>query len=273
MSNQQNPTTVTTGDVRLSYAHVFTPYAKKPGDEPKYSVTILIPKSDVSTKQRIDAAINVAIQFGVANKWNGVRPAQVNNPVWDGDGLRKGGDPFPAECKGHWVLAASSKQQPGVFDLNLNPIINQSEVYSGVYARVNVNFFPYFNSGNKGIGCGLNLIQKRADGEPLAGNRISAEDAFGDGFPAFQPQQPAYQPQQPAQYQQSYQPTVAPTPATPPYPQQYNAPASYPAYQTPAAPPYPQQYNAPAAAPTAAPPQVDPITGRPIVGQILGINN
>ncbi|MDD2401961.1 MAG: DUF2815 family protein, partial [Clostridia bacterium] len=87
MSNQQNQTMVTTGQVRLSYVHLFTPYAHQPVQDPKYSVTILLPKSDIATKQRIDAAIQAATQQGVNSKWNGVRPPQVKTPIWDGDGV------------------------------------------------------------------------------------------------------------------------------------------------------------------------------------------
>lgn len=208
MSNQPNPTNVTTGQVRLSYAHLFTPYANPNGGDPKFSVTILVPKSDVATKQRIDAAINAAIIAGVSSRWNGIRPPQVAIPIHDGDGARPSdGMPFGQECKGHWVFTASSKQQQAIVDLNMNPIISQTEIYSGIFARVNVNFFPYANSGKKGVGCGLGPIQKLADGEPLGG-QVSAEAAFGGGF-APPVQQQTYQ--QPApQYQQPQQQYVPP---------------------------------------------------------------
>ncbi len=202
---------VVTGEVRLSYAHLFQPYAKNPNDEPKYSTTILIPKNDTATKQRIDAAIQAAIQEGVASKWNGVKPPMVALPIHDGDGVRPSdGMPFPEECKGQWVMTASSKQQPQVVDLNVQPIINQTEVYSGIYARVSIRFFPYNANGKKGIGCGLGNVQKVRDGEPLGG-RTTAADDFGSFAPT--PQQPAQaqppqsmyqpiqQPQQPQQYQ------------------------------------------------------------------------
>lgn len=172
-------TAVTTGKARLSYEHLFAPYAHQPNQEPKYSVTVLIPKSDVATKSRIDAAIAAATQNGVSKCWNGVKPPIVAIPVYDGDGVRPtSGEPFGAECKGCWVFTASSKQPPQVVDLNLNPIINASEVYSGCYARVNVNFFPYNSNGKRGIGCGLNCVQKLEDGEPLGGG-VSAAEAFG----------------------------------------------------------------------------------------------
>ncbi|SCL87951.1 DUF2815 family protein [Sporanaerobacter sp. PP17-6a] len=214
MNNAQQ---VTTGKVRLSYTHVFAPYAHQPNQEAKYSTTVLVPKSDIATKQRIDTAINAAIEIGIKDKWGGVRPPILAIPVHDGDGTRPSdGMPFGQECKGHWVFTASSKQPIAVVDTNLNPIINQSEVYSGVYARICVTFFPYNSNGKKGIGIGLGPIQKIEDGEPLGGG-VTAEQAFG-GTNAYmgapqqsQPQQPQPQPQQP---QQQYDPITG-APITP----------------------------------------------------------
>ena len=254
MSTQiADATIVTTGQVRLSYVHLFAPYAR-PGQEAKFSVTILLPKSDVATKQRIDAAIQAAAQKGVAEVWSGARPPQLKTPVWDGDGVRQSGEPFGPECKGHWVFTASSKQQQVVVDANMNPIISQTEIYSGVYGRVNVRFFPFSNSGNRGVGCGLGPVQKLADGEPLGG-QVSAEQAFGGAQPSY-PQQGYGQPQQGyAQPQQGYgQPAYPQAPA----PQQQGY-GQQPAY----VPPQQQQQ-------TQAP-QIDPITGQPISAGIMGL--
>lgn len=174
-------TNVTTGKVRLSYANLFKPRAAAPGQEEKYSVTILVPKSDVETKQRIDQAIEAAKQKG-KDKWGGMIPPVVAIPIHDGDGVKPSdGMPFGNECKGHWVFTASAKVDypPEVVDGQLNPIINQSEIYSGCYARVNVNFFPYMFGGKKGVGCGLGPVQKVADGEPLGGGAPKAGDVFG----------------------------------------------------------------------------------------------
>ncbi len=181
-----NETTVTTGRARLSYEHLFKPYAHQAGQDEKYSVTILVPKSDIATKSRIDAAIAAATQQGISKCWNGVKPPVVAIPVYDGDGVRPNGEHFGDECKGCWVFTASSKQAPRVVDLGLNPIINASEVYSGCYARVNVNFFPYNSNGKRGIGCGLNAVQKLEDGEPLGGG-VSVAEAFGAPAPVAQP--------------------------------------------------------------------------------------
>ncbi len=179
MSNN-NPTYVVTGKVRLSYAHLFTPYSTNGGDA-KYSVTILLPKSDYATKQRIDAATKAAAQAGISAKWNGAQPPIIAMPIHDGDGVRPSdGMPFGDECKGNWVFTASSKNAPQIVDLGLNPIINQSDVYSGIYARVSINFFAYNSNGKKGIGCGLGNVQKIEDGEPLGG-RTNALDDFTNG--------------------------------------------------------------------------------------------
>lgn len=188
---------VTTGEVRMSYAHLFKPYAATPGQEEKYSVTVLVPKTDTDTMGRINAAIEAAKQRGISEKWNGQRPPILPTPVYDGDGVRPSdGMPFGPECKGHWVFTASAKADypPEVVDQMGNPIINQSEVYSGMYGRVNVTFYPYVFGGKKGIGCGLGPVQKLRDGEALSGGHVSAAQAFG----APQPKPAVPYTQQPA---------------------------------------------------------------------------
>ncbi len=175
---------LTTGKVRLSYVHVWQPQAPQGGGEPKYSTTILIPKSDVTTLNAIYAEMENVKQAGVSSTWGGNMPPIVKIPLYDGDGVRPSGEPFGEECRGHMVITASSKTQPQVVDLNVQPILNQADVYSGCYARVNINFFAYNQAGNKGLGCGLNCIQKVAEGEPLSGG-VSAQEAFG-GSNAYQ---------------------------------------------------------------------------------------
>lgn len=192
-------TNVTTGEVRLSYVHLFKTYAAAQGTEEKYSCTVLVPKTDADTMARINAAIEAAKQKGTTDKWNGVCPPIVPTPVYDGDGVRPSdGTEFGPECKGHWVFTASAKADypPEVVDKMGNPIINQSEVYSGMYGRVNVTFFPYAFGGKKGIGCGLGPVQKLRDGEPLGGSAPSAAQVFGTPAPQNgMTAQPGYAPQ------------------------------------------------------------------------------
>lgn len=188
-------TNVTTGEVRMSFVHLFKPYAAMPGQEEKYSVTVLVPKTDVDTMNRINAAIEAAKQKGINEKWNGQCPPVIPTPVYDGDGVRPSdGLPFGPECKGHWVFTASARADypPEVVDKMSNPIINQSEVYSGMYGRINVTFFPYAFGGKKGIGCGLGPVQKLRDGEALSGGHVSAAQAFGSPQPTAASVQPGY---------------------------------------------------------------------------------
>lgn len=173
---------VVTDKARLSFVHLTQPYAFTPGQEEKYSCTVLVPKTDANTKARIDAAIEAAKAYGKDAKWNGIVPPIVPTPVYDGDGVKPSdGTPFGDECKGHWVFTCSCKadRKPEVVDANGNPIINASDIYSGMYGRVCVSFYPYSFSGKKGIGCGLECVQKLADGESLGGGHVSAATAFG----------------------------------------------------------------------------------------------
>lgn len=268
MSNQNDLQKVTTGTVRLSYAHLTTPRASLQGGEPKYGVTLLIPKNDTATKGAIDRAIYAAIEAGKGGVWNGNAPQQPQQPVWDGDGVRRNGDPFPPECKGCWVLTATSKNKPRVVDTNLQDILDPNAIYSGMYARVSVRFFPYFSSGNKGIGCGLNNVQKLGDGEPLGG-MSTPEDDFGTP-PAAAPQ--GY-PQAPAQsYPQAPVQPYAPPAQTAPQYAAAPVPGAYPGYGAVYVPPTPAP--APAAGYPVTPPQpaINPLTGQPMTpGQILGL--
>lgn len=247
--------TITVGPARLSYPRLFKPHAKNPGDEPKYSSTVLIPKTDVRSKQLIDIAIEAAKQVGLQDRYQGVIPPVLAIPVYDGDGPKPSdGMPFADECKGHWVFSASDASQPGVLDQNKQPIIRESEIYPGVYAYVSVTFFPYNKNGKKGVGCALNHVMKWQDGEPFAGG-ISAADAFSaipvGQVPQVNPYPVAAQPIPVAAPIQQPQVMTSPYPQGVPVQQPQAAPAPFPQF-TP---------GVPAAAPQV--PQIDPITGRP----------
>jgi len=175
MSKDLN-TKVVTGKVRLSYLHAFEPQKAPGSDVAKYSVSIIIPKSDKATMAKITQAYNNAVEIGIAEKWGGKKPANLKKPVRDGDKER----PDDAAYANSWFINANSKDAPGLVDRQLNRIIDQSELYSGCYGRVSINFFPY-NNVSVGVAAGLNHIQKLEDGEPLGG-RASVESDFGDDF-------------------------------------------------------------------------------------------
>lgn len=175
---------VVTGKVRFSYVSLMSPRVDPSSSKEKYTVTALLPKSDVVTKQAIDAAIQQAIAEATKGIWNGLVPPQVPTPIHDGDGVKQDGSPYGPECKGCWVFTASTNAnpqypKPEVVDATGQPILQASEVYSGMYGRLSVTFAAYFNAGKKGVGCYLNHAQKLEDGEPLAGSRASAAEDFG----------------------------------------------------------------------------------------------
>lgn len=189
---QNIATKVLTGEVRLSYAHLSEPYANpnQPGAEPRYSVTLLIPKTDAATKADIDQSMKAAYEAAVVNEWKGARPQLRSVLIYDGDGRRNDGSAFGAECKGHWVITAGTKRKPQVVDIsNVNSQLAPQDIYSGMYARVTLNFFSFSVNGNRGIGCGLGNVMKTRDGEPLAGGASAASDFAGIGQSvAVQPQ-------------------------------------------------------------------------------------
>lgn len=205
---QNIPTKCLTGEVRLSYAHLIQPYAnpKQPNATPKYTVTLLIPKTDTATIADLNAAFEAAAQAAVNAKWGGVRPPAIAPVIHDGDGVRQDGTPYGAECKGHWVLTASTQQKPQVVDVsNINCELAPQDVYSGMYARVTVNFFGYNSAGKKGVGCGLGNVLKTRDGEPLAGGASAASDFAGIGQSVAPAAAPAYG---------AVAPTAAPAPGS-----------------------------------------------------------
>ena len=167
-----NATKVVTGKVRLSYAHVWEPVSIN-DSKPKYSVSLVIPKSDKETIKKINAAVDAAIEEGIA-KFGGKKPnkAALKLPLRDGDTERD--DEVYKNC---FFVNANSTTAPQIVDRSVQPILDREEVYSGCYARVSINFYAYNTNGNKGIACGLGNIQKIADGEPLGG-RTSAKDDF-----------------------------------------------------------------------------------------------
>jgi len=172
----KNPTKVITGIVRLSYANVHEPKSIN-GGTPKYSVSLIIPKSDAKTITAINAAVDAAIEEG-KGKFGGKVPSKsaLKLPLRDGD-IDRPDDEAYADC---YFVNANSSSAPQIVDKSLNLIMSRSEVYSGVYARVSVNFYAFNSNGNRGVACGLGNIQKVNDGEPLGGKASAADDFASD---------------------------------------------------------------------------------------------
>ena len=177
MTKTVNPLKVVTGpDTRWSYVNAWEPKSIN-GGTPKYSVSLIIPKSDTKTIEKIKAAIEAAYHEGESKlKGNGrsIPPlTTLKTPLRDGDVER----PDDPAYKNAYFINANNSSAPGIVDADRQPILERSEIYSGVFGRASVNFYAFNTNGNKGIACSLNNLQKIRDGEPLGG-KSNAEDDF-----------------------------------------------------------------------------------------------
>ncbi|MTI84822.1 MAG: DUF2815 family protein [Firmicutes bacterium] len=163
---------VITGKVRFSYANVWEPKSVN-GSDPKYSVSLIIPKSDKKTLQKVKAAIEAAKKDGIS-KLGGKIPANLKTPLRDGDVDR----PDDEAYANSYFINANSYTKPGIVDKDVQPILDPTEFYSGCYGRASIVAYAYNANGTKGIAAGLQNLQKMEDGEPLGG-RSRAEDDFG----------------------------------------------------------------------------------------------
>lgn len=169
MNTNTNPTKVIV-PCRFSYLHCWEPDSVN-GSEPKYSVSAIIPKSDTKTVNAIKVAIEQAKKDSVS-KWGGKVPGNLKLPLRDGD-IDRPDDEAYAGC---YFFNANSRQAPQVVDSKVQPILDQSEVYSGCYGKISVTFYGYNSNGNRGIAAGLGNIQKLKEGESLGGRTSAADD-------------------------------------------------------------------------------------------------
>lgn len=178
MAKIVNPTKVVTGECRFSYANLWEPKAMDENSKAKYSVSLVIPKSDTKTIEKIKAAIQAAYDEGKGKLGNGkvVPPlTSLKTPLRDGD-LERPDDEAYANS---YFINANSILAPGIVDADRQAILDHSEVYSGIYGRASINFYAFKTNTAKGIACGLQNVQKLRDGDPLGGHS-RAEDDFAD---------------------------------------------------------------------------------------------
>lgn len=167
-----NGSKVIFGPCRLSYTHLFTKHNPN-GDaaDGKYQTNVLIPKSEKKTIEALREAIETAKKQGIVSKWGGKEPKKLALPLNDGD------DKDDELYEDTFFVNAKCSTRPGIVDRNKAPIVDEEEIYSGVWAIVSVTFFPYDTNGNRGIACGLNNVMKYKDDEKLGG-RVSAQTDF-----------------------------------------------------------------------------------------------
>ncbi|EAE6190773.1 TPA: DUF2815 family protein [Listeria monocytogenes] len=176
---------VKTGKVRFSYVHVFEPWAGDESQEKKYSVCLIIDKTDKKTVKAIKSAIKELKGSKEAiTVWggkNGTAPKNLKIPLRDGDEERDEMEEF----EGKYFVNANSKRQPGVINKKRKELTAE-EFYSGCYGRASIDLYAYNSNGSKGIAVGLNNLLFLEDGEPLGFSALSAEDDFDDDLDDYE---------------------------------------------------------------------------------------
>ena len=174
MAKIKNGTRVITNEIRASYVHIAEPQSVN-GSKEKYSMSVIIPKSDKETLSLINQAIDQAITEGIT-KFGGKRPnkAALKLPLRDGDVERD-----DEAYQDAFFINCNSDDAPQVVDANRRQV-DPKTIYSGCYCRVSISFYAFSKNGNRGIAAGLGNIQFVRDGEPLGGGHISAADDFGE---------------------------------------------------------------------------------------------
>lgn len=169
------------GPVRLSYLHVFEPFKFNEEDTPKFSATLLIPKSDDKLIKQVNAAIQEAYNAAVTEVWGGKKPPMKNATcLWDGDEPKADGESRGEGYENKFFLNAKSTRQPGVVDKARQPILDPDELYSGCWGYASIAFAGYSNNGKMGISCFLNNLMKTKDDAPLGNAVTSAAEDFAD---------------------------------------------------------------------------------------------
>jgi len=168
---------VVTDKVRLAFPKLAEPNDSYRGHNPRYSVTILIPKDEKEALANIKKSMQEAALSAKDDKFGGTIPDNLRLPVKDGDkDIDTSKYPSFAGC---YFIKAVSKTQPDVVDVNAEPITDLQTVKSGDMGRVSINFYAYNAAGNAGISAGLEGVQKISDRKPPASKQRSAKEVFG----------------------------------------------------------------------------------------------
>jgi len=170
---------ITGPNTRFSFVNIFSPKSIN-GSDPKYSMQVHIPKDDKKTVAKVEKAMKQAYEEGLTklkgNSKSNPPYETLKKPLRDGDAEH----PDDEVYHGYYFINANNSQKPGVVDGDCEPILDPSEVYSGCYGRVSLNFFAFNSNGNKGIAASINNVQKLRDGIPLSGHSRPEDDFSGE---------------------------------------------------------------------------------------------
>jgi len=167
------PIKVVTGKCIIAHPSLFSPRPESSEiDAGKYTCMVIIKKSDSETAEKLKKAVNDAIKA----QWPDKVPSGLTKPVKDGDEKYAEDEKKYPYLKGTYYLNVKTTTRPKVFDGNVTEIIDPTEVVSGDYAKVSMNFKGFDKAGNKGVGVYLNAVQHLGRGPVVIGGGNAADD-------------------------------------------------------------------------------------------------
>lgn len=162
-------TKVVTDLVMFVNANLYAPISFAQGSTPKFTLTLVIPKSDSEMIRKITSAYEETKKFN--SQFLGAHFDKTESSVLQDGDLKVNDKCF----KDAYYINTSSREQPGVVDTDLNPIIQSEEVYDGCFGRASITFYPYKVGTKSGIAVGLNNVMKMKDGERVSSPSICSD--------------------------------------------------------------------------------------------------
>lgn len=161
----QQGLTVITPEAVAAYAYVWKPRPKMNGQGEEFSIVLVFDKKADLSRLRKAAAL------AASKKWGDKIPKGLKNPFRNGDEKE---DPL---FHGKTFITARTQQKPGIVDKHVEPILDETEFYSGCKCRASVYAHAFDQQGSKGVTFLLNNLQKTGEGTRISGRR-NAEDEF-----------------------------------------------------------------------------------------------
>lgn len=177
---------ITTPPGRLSYPEIFKPTQFEGKGEFYFSTQLLIPKSLEASNSYKQFAAFIKSTIDAAHPQG--RPEGFQLPIKDGDTTDR------AECQGHWIVTARrntkddpsdwAKDAPAVYGMNGQPVMDQSEIYAGCVAVLNVSAYCWNVAGRHGCRLTLFGVKKVQDAERFGGG-VEFDDVNSGDLAAF----------------------------------------------------------------------------------------
>lgn len=168
-----------TPEFRMSYPNLTKPRMNKLSKKLEYSVAALFKKGEDLS------ALKAAVLEACEEKWGKDKtkwPQNLRTPFRDQADRAKPNEKGERVLPEGYVAGAiylnlKNERKPGVVDANVQPILDENEIYGGCYARASVQVYAYDFGGNTGVNFSLQNVQKTRDGDPFS-HRVRAEDEF-----------------------------------------------------------------------------------------------